>query len=109
MPDYILYIDDTFRPSSQNCVIEVINPATEEVFATVACATNEDVNEAVAAAKRAQPVWAKLPAIERGRALRALASSFREHTEELAGVLMREQGKVRSLCFIRGIGLSPFP
>ncbi len=97
MPDYLLYIDDTFRPSSQNGVIEVINPATEEVFATVACATNEDVNEAVAAAKRAQPGWAKLPAIERGRALRALASSFREHTEELAGVLMREQGKVRSL------------
>lgn len=97
MPDYLLYIDDTFRPSSQQGVLEVINPATEKVFATVACATHGDVNEAVAAAKRAQPGWAKLPAIERGRALHALATSFRENAEELASILTSEQGKVRSL------------
>jgi lactaldehyde dehydrogenase/glycolaldehyde dehydrogenase len=77
--------------------MEVINPATEELYATVACASVEDVAEAVAAAKRAQPAWAQRPAIERGQALRTLAQSFRKHTEELALALTSEQGKVLSL------------
>lgn len=97
MFDYQLYIDNSFRPSSQGHILEDINPATEQVFATVACASIEDVNDAVAAAKRAQPDWAKIPAIERGKALRALASAFRQHSEELASALTNEQGKVRSL------------
>lgn len=97
MIDYLLFIDGAFRAPAQGGVMEVINPATEEPCATVACASGEDVEEAVAAAKRAQPDWAKLPAIERGKALRALASSFRQHTGELASILTSEQGKVRSL------------
>src|SRR2546426_1650169 len=95
--DNLLFIDGIFRAAAQSGALEVINPATEELFATVACASGEDVEEAVAAAKRAQPGWAKLPAIERGRALRALAQSFRQHAENLARILTCEQGKVLPL------------
>ncbi len=95
--DYLLFINGSFRASAQGDGMQVINPATEEPYATVACASVEDVAEAVAAAKRAQPAWAKRPAIERGQALRALAQSFREHTEDLAKALTFEQGKVLSL------------
>src|SRR5436305_1365254 len=97
MLNYLLFIDGTFRASVQDKIMEVINPATEELYATVACASAEDVTIAVDAAKRAQPAWAQRPTIERGRALRALAQSFREYTEELAKVLTCEQGKVLSL------------
>src|SRR3989442_4573867 len=95
--DNQLFIDGTFRTSAQSGILEVINPATEEPCAKVACASSEDVEEAVAAAKHAQPGWAKLPAIERGRALHALAQSFRQHAEELARILTCEQGKVLPL------------
>ncbi|BCL83256.1 aldehyde dehydrogenase [Ktedonobacteria bacterium brp13] len=95
--NYQLFIDGDFRPATQGGVIEVMNPATEDVYATVASALDEDVQEAVTAAKRAQPAWAKLPAIERGRALNALARELRQHTEELARILTYEQGKVLSL------------
>src|SRR5258708_37225107 len=92
--DYLLFIDGAFRASTQGGVIEVINPATEELYAMVASASHEDVAEAVAAAKRAQPAWAKLPAIERGKALHELAQSLRRHSEEFTKILTHEQGKV---------------
>jgi len=95
--DYPMFIDGTLRASVQGGVMEVINPATEEPYATVACASGEDVEDAVAAAKHAQPDWAKLPAIERGRALRALAQSLRQHAEDFARILTYEQGKVLPL------------
>ncbi len=97
MLNYQLFIDGSFRASARGNSMEVINPATEEQYATVSCASAEDVAIAVAAAKRAQPAWALRPAIERGHALRALAQSFREHEEELATALTCEQGKVLSL------------
>src|SRR2546425_3976465 len=62
--DYLMFIDDAFRASAQGGVLEVINPATGEPYAMVASASGEDVEDAVAAAKHAQPDWAKLPAIE---------------------------------------------
>src|SRR5207244_225073 len=45
--------------------IEVVNPATEEVFASVPAGTGADVDRAVAAARQAQPSWAQVPVGER--------------------------------------------
>ncbi|HEX6482318.1 MAG TPA: aldehyde dehydrogenase [Ktedonobacteraceae bacterium] len=97
MADYLMFIDNAFRASEENRVLEVINPATEEIFTEVDCASARDVDEAVMAAKRAQPGWVKLPAIERGNALHSLASAFRLHAEELADAITAEQGKVITL------------
>ena len=48
-----LYIDGAWVPSTGTETIDVENPSTEEVIATIPAGTAEDVDKAVAAAKAA--------------------------------------------------------
>ena len=59
--------------------------------------TAADVDAALAAAEAAQKEWAKRPAIERAKALRAIAAKIREHVEPLARTITEEQGKILDL------------
>ncbi|GGY76453.1 aldehyde dehydrogenase [Streptomyces olivaceoviridis] len=72
--------------------LTVLNPATEEVVATVPAATAEDVDAAVARAARAQTRWAALAPADRARLLRRFADVVDAHTEELARLEVREAG-----------------
>lgn len=76
-----------------DALIEVENPANDKVIGTVPEGDASDAAEAVAAAKRAFPIWATRPAIERGRAVRKLAALISERAEELAVLITSEQGK----------------
>src|SRR5918911_2542799 len=76
--------------------IEVINPATEEVVDTVPDAGPEDVDAAVAAAQHAFKAWARTDPDERARLMRAGIARVREHQQEIADILVREQGKPTS-------------
>ncbi|MFF5130571.1 aldehyde dehydrogenase family protein [Streptomyces syringium] len=71
---------------------EIINPATEEVIATVSASTPEDVDTAVARASAAQRAWAALAPADRARQLRRFASVVDQHIEELALLEVREAG-----------------
>ncbi|MEU2515709.1 aldehyde dehydrogenase family protein [Streptomyces syringium] len=71
---------------------EIINPATEEVIATVSASTSEDVDAAVARAGAAQRAWAALAPGDRARQLRRFASVVDQHIEELALLEVREAG-----------------
>lgn len=71
---------------------QVLNPATEEVIATVPAATAADVDAAVARAARAQTKWAALAPADRARLLRRFAVAVDEHLEELAQLEVREAG-----------------
>ncbi|MEW2577811.1 aldehyde dehydrogenase family protein [Streptomyces syringium] len=71
---------------------EIINPATEEVIATVSASTPEDVDAAVARASAAQRAWAALAPADRARQLRRFASVVDQHIEELALLEVREAG-----------------
>src|SRR5919202_2417341 len=73
--------------------IEVINPATEEVVDTVPDAGPEEVDAAVAAAQQALGAWARTDPDERARLMRAGIARVREHQQEIADILVREQGK----------------
>ncbi|MFE7236192.1 aldehyde dehydrogenase family protein [Streptomyces sp. NPDC057596] len=73
---------------------QVLNPATEEVVATVPAATPEDVDAAVARAAAAQTRWATLAPADRARLLRRFAATVDEHLEELAQLEVREAGHV---------------
>ncbi|MGW3507973.1 aldehyde dehydrogenase family protein [Streptomyces sp. NPDC000994] len=73
---------------------QVLNPATEEVIATVPAATPEDVDAAVARAAAAQTRWAALAPADRARLLRRFATTVDEHLEELAQLEVREAGHV---------------
>ncbi|RLU92214.1 aldehyde dehydrogenase [Streptomyces griseocarneus] len=71
---------------------EIINPATEEVVATVPAATPRDVDAAVARAAAAQARWAALAPGDRARQLRRFAAAVDTHLEELAQLEVREAG-----------------
>ncbi|KUN97502.1 aldehyde dehydrogenase [Streptomyces caeruleatus] len=72
--------------------LQVLNPATEEIVATVPAATAADVDAAVVRATKAQSAWAALAPGERARLLRRFAVTVDEHLEELAQLEVREAG-----------------
>ncbi len=71
----------------------VENPATEAVIAEVPAGGVAEAGMALDAARRAQGVWAARPAVERGRAVAALADAVRDHADMLARIVVAEQGK----------------
>ncbi|MFI8943119.1 aldehyde dehydrogenase family protein [Streptomyces syringium] len=71
---------------------EIINPATEEVIATVSASTPQDVDAAVTRASTAQRAWSALAPGDRARQLRRFASVVDQHIEELALLEVREAG-----------------
>ena len=73
--------------------VEVVNPATEEVFAEVTSASRDQIDAGVASARTAFESWKKMPAPERGELLHALSAWITEHTGDLALTLTREGGK----------------
>lgn len=72
---------------------QVENPADESIIATTPAGDADTAAEALAAARRAQPGWAARPAVERGRAVHAIADAVREHADLLARIVVMEQGK----------------
>ena len=73
--------------------IDVLNPATEEVFARVPHATEAQLDEAVAAAAAAQKEWAKTSVAERRAKVEELVAAIAANQEELARLITLEQGK----------------
>ena len=97
MQNYDNFINGKFVPSSGTNRIEVTNPSTGQTICTVPDSSQADVDAAISAAEAAQSGWAKRPAIERAKALRAIAAKIRDHVEPLARVIAEEQGKVLGL------------
>jgi betaine-aldehyde dehydrogenase len=92
MPEQ-LFIGGEYVDSTSDRVIEVENPATEEVIAEVPDASAEDVDRAVEAARRAQREWRKTDGLERANLLHECARRLEEEADELAVLLTREGGK----------------
>lgn len=74
-------------------MVEVLNPATEEVFARVPHASPAQLDEAVASAAAAQRDWAGTSMAERRAKLEALAAAIGANAEDLARTITQEQGK----------------
>jgi betaine-aldehyde dehydrogenase len=92
---YALYIDGKWVDSASRRWIDVMNPATQEVFARVPEADAADVDSAIRAARRAFDVgpWKDVSAQERGRILFRLAQVVREHAAEWAQLETLDNGK----------------
>lgn len=91
MPTYSLIIDGKKVSTAET--FPVLNPATEKVVAQAPKATAEQLNQAVAAARRAFPAWSATPDAERSRLVHAIADALGAHSEELTKLLTLEQGK----------------
>jgi acyl-CoA reductase-like NAD-dependent aldehyde dehydrogenase len=73
--------------------LEVENPFTEQVIASVGAPDEAQLDAVFAAAKGASAEWGRTPAVERGELLHEVASRLRSHTDELAEVMTLEGGK----------------
>ncbi len=73
--------------------LAVENPFTTETIATVASASPEQLDAAVAAAREAFETWSRTPALERGEMLHEVARRLRENGEGLARTMTSEGGK----------------
>jgi aldehyde dehydrogenase (NAD+) len=89
-----LLINNDWRDASGGKTMDVVNPATEEVIATVASADKSDVDEAVKAARAAlNGPWGKMSARERGRLVSKLADRLLEKADEVARLETLHNGK----------------
>jgi betaine-aldehyde dehydrogenase len=88
-----MFIDGKFVDSASGEVVEVTDPASEEVLEVVPEGTPEDAQRAVAAAKAAFSPWRKTPAVERANLMHEAAAKMRGHFDELARLLTLEEGK----------------
>jgi len=94
---YSNYLNGAFVDAPSDAMIEVLNPADHSLLALIPDSPASIVDDAVAAARKAQIGWAKLPAIQRASYLRKISAKLREHRDRLAEVITREQGKVLGL------------
>jgi aldehyde dehydrogenase (NAD+) len=91
---YGLYIDGSFVDARQGGTRKTVNPATGNVLSTVAEAGSEDVDTAVAAARRAyDKTWSRMAPAERGKYLYRLARLIQERARELAIIESMDGGK----------------
>ncbi|WP_147257503.1 aldehyde dehydrogenase family protein [Pseudonocardia hierapolitana] len=92
-PAYRPFVDGEFVDGGGE-PLKTLNPATEEALAEVGTASPEDVDRAVAAARRAyEQVWGPMPGAERAKYLFRIARVVAERARELAVLETLDNGK----------------
>ncbi len=90
----LLLIDGQRVPSVSGRTFTTLNPATEQVIATIAEGNEVDVDRAVAAARRAfEGPWSTMRAAERGHILFRLVELMKTHAGEIAALESLDAGK----------------
>ena len=87
------FINGEWVSSQSSQTLDVPNPATNELLTKVPVSSREDVDLAVAAAKEAFKVWKNVPVPKRARVLFKYHYLLTENHEELAKLIVRENGK----------------
>jgi acyl-CoA reductase-like NAD-dependent aldehyde dehydrogenase len=99
------YIDGAWVAPSGKETLDVIDSATEDVFATIPAGTAADVDKAVQAAAKAFPAWAATPAKDRGEFLQKITEGLTARAAEIADVISHEVGMPRNLSEMIQAGL----
>ncbi len=87
------FIGGRFRESKAQTVDQIPNPATGETIASLPYSAKDEINEAVAAAKKAFPGWSETPVPDRAQVMFRLKALFDRHFEELSALVTQENGK----------------
>lgn len=90
-----LFINNEFVKSKSGKTIESINPATGEVNGYVYAAEEEDVDIAVAAARKAFPEWKKVSGVDRGALLFKIADDLEKNRDFYGSLEAWDSGKTR--------------
>jgi len=91
------YLDGKWVEPTTTAVLDVVNPATEQVVTRIAMGTAQDVDLAVAAAKSAFPAWSRTSREERLRVLQAVVEAYQRRFADLATTVTAEMGAPASL------------
>ncbi|MDC0610140.1 aldehyde dehydrogenase [Vibrio sp.] len=96
LPHFAMFINGQWVEGTKGRKLETVNPATGQVWATVACADAEDVELAVSSAKAAleRKDWALLTATQRGQLLFKLADLLEANSEMLGELETKDSGKL---------------
>jgi succinate-semialdehyde dehydrogenase / glutarate-semialdehyde dehydrogenase len=87
------YIDGAWVDADSGSTFPVVDPATGETIATVPRMGASETRRAIEAAERALPEWKHRTAKDRARILRRLSDLMLDRVDDLAALLVREQGK----------------
>ena len=90
---YELYIDGQFTKPTKGKYFDTINPANNKKIARVAEATEDDIDKAVEAARKAFNSWSKLSGKERGKYIFRIARLIQERAREFAVIESLDGGK----------------
>ncbi|WIY24141.1 aldehyde dehydrogenase [Parasedimentitalea psychrophila] len=95
-PHYQLFIDGDWTEGASGQVMTSLNPATGKGWATFACAAPQDVDRAIAAARRVleQPSWRDMTQTQRGKLLYRLADLIEGNADQLGHVETTDSGKL---------------
>src|SRR5262245_45406133 len=91
------YIDGKWVTPHSTQKLDVLNPANEEVIGTITLGDQEDVNRAVAAAKKAFQTFSKTTVAERAALLERIIATYQTRMPDLASTISREMGAPLSL------------
>jgi 1-pyrroline dehydrogenase len=91
---YQQFIDGHFVDGADGQTLDVINPARDEVIATVPASGREDVDRAVEAAARAFEAWRGTTPQDRSLALLRIADALEARSAEMGAIESRNTGKV---------------
>ncbi|TLM76954.1 NAD-dependent succinate-semialdehyde dehydrogenase [Microbulbifer harenosus] len=87
------YINGEWRDADSGNTLDVINPATGEIVATIASCGADDTRRAIEAADKAWPAWRDRTVKERAKILRDWYNLIVDNVDDLAKILTAEQGK----------------
>jgi acyl-CoA reductase-like NAD-dependent aldehyde dehydrogenase len=89
-----ILIDGDWRPSASGASLPVIDPSDGQSFTEIAQGNSEDIDRAVASARKAfDGAWGKVTPVDRGRILARLSRLILDHHRELADLECRDTGK----------------
>lgn len=102
------YIDGAWVPPLAATPFELVNPATEQPFATLSLASSHDVDRAVRAARQAFVSYSQTSKSERIELLQRIIARFRKREEEVADAITLEMGAPRSSKMMTSAALDSF-
>jgi aldehyde dehydrogenase (NAD+) len=91
------YIDGAWVTPLSGNTLDVINPATEERFATIALGSEHDVNKAIGAARNAFDSFSNTDREERIKLLESIIEVYQRRQGDLASAVLQEMGAPRAL------------
>ncbi|MFT6094395.1 MAG: aldehyde dehydrogenase (NAD+), partial [Pseudohongiellaceae bacterium] len=98
------YINGEWVQPADRKTLDVINPATEEAFATISLGTANDVHDAALAARAAFPAWSKSTVEERVTVINKIIAGMKARADELAMAISNEMGAPMSLAKTAQLG-----